>query len=294
MTGSRSSSTTWRGAAEPPDEPLDAPPLPEVSWLLERFDDLMVGLIHYGSTAFGEPRRRSMRDFWVIVDDLVAFHRRFTPAHDAVRWTSAAERLRLNLDWPCFFAVERDGLRLKMAVVSEQAFCRLCRAPGFYVKGRMQKPIRILRASSAVRRAVEDARRDGVRWALDLLPSSFTFDEFLRVLLGLSYRSEIRPELTGRKVRSIIESGREELTRVYVPLLREHGNVLERHGRYRDTRPPAAKRRARRRALRALRRMKWSRETLRNLYRNHRTHPRPLRYVLHKILGEVEKVRRRR
>ena len=268
--------------------------LPEVTWLLHHFDDLIVGLIHYGSTAFGRPRTGSMRDFWVIVRDLRAFHRRFAPPHDpGGRCASAAERVQLNRDWPCFFAVEEESLRLKVAVISEEAFCRLCQAGTFYVKGRMQKPIRVLRATEAVRRAIADARQDGVQWALDLLPPRFTVEEFLLVLLGLSYRTEIRPELTGRKVRSILESGRKELDRIYRPLLERHPGVAKSDGRYLDRRPPGVRRRARRRALRELRRMKWSREALRHVYRNHLTHPRPVRYVLRKIVGEAEKLWRR-
>lgn len=261
---------------------------PEAQWLVDRFGDLIVGLIHYGSTAFGRPRSGSTADFWVIVDDLRGFHRRFAPQSER---TVVARRVALNREWPCFFAVHEGDMHLKLGVVSRRTFCRRCRARSFYVKGRMQKPLRILRADDEVRAAIADARRDGVEWALDLLPARFAFEQFLATLLGLSYRTELRPELVGRKVQSILAAGRDELERIYRPLLEAHPNVRRlADGLYEDRRSPGEKRLARHRALQALRRMKWSGEAFRNIWRNYLTHPQPIRYILRKVMGEIEKL----
>lgn len=271
-----------------PGASAPAPMPPEAGWLLERFGDLIVGLIHYGSTAFGAPHSGSTADFWVIVEDLLAFHRRFAGASQRAL---AARRIALNRDGPCFFAVHEGALHLKMGVISRRAFGRWCRARSFYVKGRMQKPLRILRAEPDILAAIADARRDGVDWALDLLPARFTFEQFLLTLLGLSYRTEIRPEWVGRKVQSILRAGREELERIYRPLLEAHENVTKTAGgAYEDRRPASEKRLARHRALQALRRMRWSGETFRNIWRNYLTHPRPIRYILRKVGGEIEKL----
>ncbi len=45
--------------------------------------------------------------------------------------------------------------------------------------------------------------------------------------------------------------------------------------------------------LRALRRSKWSGRSLRFVWRNYRSHRTPIRYVLMKLLGEIEKPVRR-
>jgi hypothetical protein len=45
-------------------------PGPEAQWLIDNFGDCIKGLIHYGSRAFGHPRKGSAYDVWLIVDDL--------------------------------------------------------------------------------------------------------------------------------------------------------------------------------------------------------------------------------
>jgi hypothetical protein len=46
--------------------------------------------------------------------------------------------------------------------------------------------------------------------------------------------------------------------------------------------------------LRALRRSKWCRQSLRFIWRNYRSYAKPLRYILLKMVGEVEKTFKRR
>ena len=267
-------------------------PTPEERWLLDRFGDLIVGLIHYGSTAFGRPRKGSTRDFWVIVDDLTAFHRRFTPpARNGNGASSVAERVRRNRHGPSFYAMENGELMLKMAVISRDTFCRRCRERSYYVKGRMQKPIRVVRADDGICAAIDHAREEAVTRALDLLPSEFDFEAFLLTLLGLSYRTEVRPEFTGRKVRSILESGRAELDAMYRVRLDAVPYVEGVNGHNHDMRPRYMKGRERRRALRACREMKYSHVALANIYRNYMSHPQPIRYIVRKIAGEFEKLR---
>ena len=282
-------------AIQNPKSKIQNPVLgPAAQWLTDNFDDCLKGLIHYGSKAFGYPRKGSAYDFWVIVDDLAKFHSRFTPPANAARGRplSVKERVRLNEHASNFHGFHLDGSEVKICVIHEDTFCRLCRAKSFYVKGRMQKPLRILRSDERIDRAILDARIEGVRWALDLLPEEFTFDKFLETVLGLSYQTEIRPEILSKKVRSIIETGREELERIYRPLLESVPFVTREGARYRDTRNPTLKQRAEHRARRALRHLRWNVETFQNLYRNYRTYPSPLKYVLKKIVGEARKLMR--
>ncbi len=269
---------------------------PEVQWLIENFSDCLKGLIHYGSRAFGHPRKGSAHDFWVIVGDLSKFHSRFNPPANAAsgRPLSVKERVRLNEHAPNFYGLRLGESEVKICVINEDTFCRLCRAKSFYVKGRMQKPLRILRSDDRIDRAIHDARAEGVRWALNLLPETFTFEEFLETVLGLSYQTEIRPEILSKKVRSIIDTGRNELERIYRPLL-EHAPHVKREGaRYRDTRSRVVKRREEHRARRALRHLRWNVETFQNLYRNYRTYPSPLTYVFKKVVGEARKLLQKR
>jgi hypothetical protein len=114
-------------------------------------------------------------------------------------------------------------------------------------------------------------------------------DQFLYCLCGLSYRAEIRPERKRAKVRSIIEAGRTELEAIYRPLLAAMPFIASGGNGYTDTRPAEEKRMAHRKTVGYLRRCKWSSTTLRLIWRNYRTHSAPLRYMWHKLLGEVEK-----
>ena len=275
------------------EEIRNSVPGPEAQWLIDNFAGCLRGLIHYGSRAFGHPRKSSAYDFWVIVDDLWKFHSHFTPP--AVggargRPLSVKERVRLNEHAPNFYGLRLSGSEVKICVIDEDTFCRLCRARSFYVKGRMQKPLVILRSDERIDRAILDARAEGVRWALDLAPDTFTFDEFLETVLGLSYQAEIRPEILSKKVRSIIDTGRGQLDAAYRPLLERVPFVRREGARYRDTRTSAVKQRVKHRAQRALRHLRWNWETIQNLYRNYRTYPSPLKYVLKKVVGEAKKL----
>ena len=87
------------------------PSNPEAEYLTNRFGEHLVGLIQYGSTVFGETRTGSVHDFWLIVDDLRAFHR--SPAMRAVHRTNhtdpIGEHVRLNASGPNYYAIRDSG-----------------------------------------------------------------------------------------------------------------------------------------------------------------------------------------
>ena len=264
--------------------------------LLARYGGHVAALIAYGSRVFGQARRGSAFDFWLIVRDAEAFHRanaEFYRTRLNVPSTPE-EQIRLNRAGPLFYALEEDGAEVKLAVLDERSLAEFCAADWWTVKGRMQKPLRMIRSTPAVDRAILSARREALACAVSLAPREFTIEELLREVVGLSYRAEFRPENKPAKVRSILEAGRAELERIYAPLLAELPYVEPRGGRWLDRRAPEERARARAATLRALRRSKWSRQSLRFIWRNYRSYAKPLRYILRKMAGEVEKTLKRR
>lgn len=259
--------------------------------VLDRFGPHATALMAYGSRVFGQARLGSAYDFWLIVRDAAAFHRANAEFYrSSLHEPSTPERqIALNRSGPLFYTYADGGVEIKIAVIEERIFVRLCRYPWYTVKGRMQKPMRVLRASPAVEAALLHARREGLRHGLSLTPAEFTMEELLYQVCSLSYRAELRPERKGAKIRSILRAGRATLEEIYRPLLAELPFVVARGERFFDTRPPDERRRARRDTLRLLRRSKWSRRSRRFIRRNYDSHPAPLKYLLLKFLGEVQK-----
>ena len=155
------------------------------------------------------------------------------------------EQIRLNRAGPLFYALKEDGAEVKLAVLDERSLAEFCVHDWWTVKGRMQKPLRMIRSTPAVDQAILSARREALACALNLAPREFTIEELLREIVGLSYRAEVRPENKSAKVRSILEAGRAELERIYLPLLAElpyvepRGDGLARPPRPGRTRPRA-------------------------------------------------------
>ena len=274
----------------PPDTVQQAAEL-----LLRRFGPHAAALMAYGSRVCGQVRAGSAFDFWLIVRDPEAFHRNNAELYRAqlnIRSTPE-KQIALNRAGPLFYGVNENGMDIKFAVVGEEDFVRLCRDEWWTVKGRMQKPLRIMRGTPAVDAAILVARKEGLLCGLNLVPRKFTLEQLLYQIVGLSYRAEVRPEHKPAKIRSIVEFGRAELERIYVPLLQEVEFVAQRGEEYFDRRSVEERTRARAATLRALWRSKWSWRSSQYLWRNYSSHRAPIRYVLRKILGEIEKAVRR-
>ena len=259
--------------------------------VLDRFGPHVAALLAYGSRVFGQARIGSAFDFWVIVRDGQAFHRANAEFYRTrLHEPSTPERqIALNRSGPLFYTYTDGGVEIKIAVIEERVFVRLCRYPWYTVKGRMQKPMLVMRSSPAVDAALLGARREGLLHGLSLAPPDFTMDELLYQICSLSYRAEIRPERKGAKIRSILRAGGAQLDAMYRPLLAELPFVQSRGDRFIDTRTPEERERARAATLRLLRRSKWSRRSRRFILRNYNSHPNPIKYILMKIVGEVQK-----
>lgn len=263
----------------------------DLKFLLTKYGDNVVGLIGYGSILFGRTRKSSVFDCWIILKEATLFHEQNEELyqHSLNKPSNAKEQIRLNQGWINFYAVTENGIDMKWAVVSENDFLRFCHDKWMFVKGRMQKPLKIYRSTKAIEEAISAARREATRQAVDLLDSPFSLDDFLRKALSLSYMADIRPESIRVKISSIIESARGNLHEIYQPLLQELDYTTEYEGVYNDTRPDNVKRKAWLQTRWYLWKAKFHLGYRKVLWRNYRTYKHPLRYVFYKIYDEMLK-----
>jgi hypothetical protein len=261
----------------------------DLNFLLAKYGDNVVGLVGYGSMLFGRTRKSSVYDCWIILEDPKLFHEQNEELyrHGLNRPSNAKEQIRLNQGWINFYAVTENGIDMKWAVVSENDFIRFCSDKWMFVKGRMQKPLKIFRSTKAIEEAILAARREATRQAVDLLDSPLTFDDFLRMAMSLSYMADIRPESVRVKVSSIVESTRGTLHKIYLPLLRELDYIKEFEGVYKDTRPDTVQMKAWLQTRWYLWKAKFHLGYRKVLWRNYRTYKHPLRYVFYKIYDEM-------
>jgi len=262
---------------------------------MARYGSHAAALLAYGSRVCGQPRKGSAYDFWLIVKDVEEFHysnAEFYRTQLNVKSTPE-EQIALNRTGPLFYSLDEEGMAIKVAVLGEADFARLCRDGWWTVKGRMQKPIFAIRSTAVVDAAILAARREGVACGVNLAPRRFDIEMLAHEIVSLSYRAEIRPELKGAKIRSIVSAAGPELAAIYRPLVAELPYVADREGEYEDMRSDAERAWARAGTLGALRRSKWSELSLEYIRRNFRSHGSPIRYVAMKVAGEFEKAFKR-
>ncbi len=260
-----------------------------------RYGRHIAALMAYGSRVFGAARVGSAFDFWLIVKDPAEFHRdnaEFYRTRLNVRSTPE-EQARLNRTGPLFYSLQDCEPEIKLAVLGEETFVALCRDEWWTVKGRMQKPLEVIRSTPAVEAAILSARREGLACGVNLVPREFDINDLLFRIVGLSYHAEIRPEFKSAKIESILEKAREALESIYLPLLDELKYVERNGSGFVDRRNETERRRARRATRYALRYSKWCRRSLDFIWRNFRSHGSPIRYIALKIVGELQKLMRR-
>ncbi|KAJ3383334.1 Protein RRP5 [Entophlyctis sp. JEL0112] len=92
----------------------------------------------------------------------------------------------------------------------------------FYVAGRMQKPIKILRGDSRIKLANDANLANALRTALLTLPAQFTQAELFAAIVGLSYLGDFRMTFgeNPRKIQNIVNAQSDELRALYAPVLR--------------------------------------------------------------------------
>ncbi|KAJ3087870.1 Mitochondrial translocator assembly and maintenance protein 41, partial [Quaeritorhiza haematococci] len=124
--------------------------------------------------------------------------------------------------------VEVDGMVIKYGVVSiDHLLDDLKDWKTFYLAGRMQKPIKVLRDDARVHLANQTNLYNAVRTSLLLLPSEFTEEELFLCIAALSYKGDIRTLFVENpyKVNNIVYSQMDRFREIYRPILEDLPNV---------------------------------------------------------------------
>ena len=192
---------------------------PYIAHFRAKHGDTIVGIFFYGSRlAEGARAKGSLYDFFVVYDD-PRFHK------------TAGQRILNGVLPPNVYTELFDRFATKVSTVSLARFQREMSpaAADIYHQGRFGKRVALVFARDA---NAEDAllatwlagMRALVRRTLDLMPASFTFDEFLLEVLTISYRGEVRAESADKVVR-LLEAERPFYEEVYGRLLEERVGV---------------------------------------------------------------------
>ncbi|KAH3683329.1 hypothetical protein WICPIJ_005696 [Wickerhamomyces pijperi] len=123
--------------------------------------------------------------------------------------------------------VEIDGQLVKYGVVSIQRLIDdLASWNSFYLAGRLQKPVKILRDDSTIRFWNQQNLRAAATLAFMNLPKDQSFDEFqfYRNITELSYKGDVRYLLGAenpKKIDNIVEKNFEYFQQYYSPIIDE-------------------------------------------------------------------------
>jgi hypothetical protein len=220
-------------------------------YLAHAFGPSTAAVIHYGSHAQrSDARPDSAHDFFVVVDRYRdAYHSlartvgtRFSPATA----TALARVLPPNV---IAVAVPALPVRAKCAVLTVRDLVRLCspRAKDHFTQGRLFQQVQVAwsrdpASREAIVGALVGARIGTFQWGRPYLPTTFTAEDYCRVLLETSFAGEIRPE-AGDRAASLLAAQRSVLGRVYEALLlglARDGLLAHEAGRYHQLAPPSA------------------------------------------------------
>lgn len=123
--------------------------------------------------------------------------------------------------------VEIDGQLVKYGVVSiDSLVTDLSKWNSFYLAGRLQKPVKILRDDTMVRYWNQQNLKAAATLAYHQLPKSETFDEFqfFKNITSLSYIGDVRYRLGAenpKKIDNIVEKNFEYFQQYYSPIMDE-------------------------------------------------------------------------
>jgi translocator assembly and maintenance protein 41 len=123
--------------------------------------------------------------------------------------------------------VEVDGKLIKYGVVSVDTLVKdLAKWNSFYLAGRLQKPVKILRDDTMIKYWNQQNLRSAASLAFLNLPQDKPFDEFqfYRNITELSYKGDIRYTLGAenpKKIDNIVEKNFEYFQQYYSPMFDE-------------------------------------------------------------------------
>jgi len=190
-----------------------------VAHLRAGHEDAVAAIVCYGSLLSSLTRTpTSYHDFYVIVDSLRGYH---------ARWR---DRVVGGVLPPLiYYRTFDDGLRCKYCVLTRMQLAREMGPPvrDLHNVGRFSKRVGVVwtrddAAFEEVVAACLHAARTLVPHALALLGARFTLDQFIRMLLSLSYLGEERVAEEA-KVDALFAAERDHYRRFYRALLAESG-----------------------------------------------------------------------
>jgi len=224
-------------------------------FLARAFGPATAALIHYGSHAQDSGAAAgSAWDFFVIVDDYRAAYRALAGAMPG-RFPAGRAAFLNRILPPNVLGVAgpRPRMTAKCCVLSQRDLARACsRAPAdHFVRARLFQQIQLVwtrdaASARAVTDAVVSARASTLAWARPFLPARFDAAAFVRRLLEVSYRAEIRPE-DDQRIDVLLVAQGGTLLPVYDHLLAHaaaRGRLRRDGDAYRDPHPPTALARA--------------------------------------------------
>lgn len=113
---------------------------------------------------------------------------------------------------------------IKYGVVSTQTFLSdLQNWNTFYWAGRFQKPVIQISNSiipSEIKNAMYINRLNAMKISLTMLPKSFTRDQLLQQIVGLSYKGDPRVGIAEdpQKIQKIVQTQQAQLIQIYKPI----------------------------------------------------------------------------
>lgn len=193
-----------------------------VEQILSKYDDDIGAIIGYGSQFVGQAREGSMYDFWVLTEDSKGYHNKNKDKYSGENglFGNVFFQWIINKISPNYYFDKFGDIETKQCVFERNRFQKRCSSFSMYVKGRMQKPVRIVYTKNDLIKqqvigAIDKARDKGVVDAINMCKRNFTFDEFAENLIMLSYQSDIRSSKENNSKKRDFEKYRDEFEEIY-------------------------------------------------------------------------------
>jgi hypothetical protein len=205
----------------------------------------LAAIVFFGSRLLGSsPNVHSAADFFVVVDDYGRFYREFNARAGVRRHAGVLAALNRVLAPNILAFAPSSGPEAgaKCFIMSRSDLRRALsnRAPDHFCRGRLSQQVEIVHArDGAARREIEawlqGARDHSLAWVPLYCRPTFTVDDYCLRMLEVSYRSEIRPESSGR-VQEVFAVQRAAMLDLYGAVLDmgvERGRLIREHDRFR-------------------------------------------------------------
>ena len=212
--------------------------------VLDQFPTGRCLVFAYGSGVFQQAGRApgEMTDFIFGVDDAAAWHRENLARHPShysglarAAGPDRVARLQDNTGARLYFntLVPWGSGKIKYGVATKAALLAdLTHWQTLYLAGRLHKPVKLLECGPDLAVPLAANLVSALRAALLLLPASFTEEELLLAVAGLSYTGDFRM-VVGEdrgKVRAIVTGNRKRFSELYRPAVAGAGAWLQAGG----------------------------------------------------------------